>query len=78
MNLTACNLAQKLVCLEDIEGGKFVVVYASVESATDNRFLQSLNKNYTFSSSLVACVVDERAMRASCNEKRETARDLIR
>ena len=76
MNLTACNLAQKLVCLEGIEGGKFAIVYASVESATDNRFLQSL-KNYTFSSSLVACVVDERAMQASCNEKRETARDLI-
>ena len=35
-NFTACNLAQKLVCLEDIEGGKFVVVYASEESATDN------------------------------------------
>ena len=59
MTLTACNLAQKLVCLEDIEGGKFVVVYASVESAIDNRFLQSLKKNTTFSSSLVACVVDD-------------------
>ena len=50
-NFTACNLAQKLVCLEDIEGGKFVVVYASAESATDKRFLQSLKKNTTFSSS---------------------------
>ena len=29
------------------------------ESATDKRFLQSLKKNTTFSSSLVACVVDE-------------------
>ena len=38
-NFTSCNLAQKLVCLEDIEGGKFVVVYASAESATDKRFL---------------------------------------
>ena len=54
MNLTACNLAQKLVCLEDVEGGKFVVVYASVDSVTDKRFLQSLKKNYTFSSGLVA------------------------
>ena len=34
MNLTACNLAQKLDCLQDIEGGKFEVVYASAESAT--------------------------------------------
>ena len=59
MNLTACNLAQKLDSLQDIEGGKFDVVYASAESATDKRFLQSLKKNTTFSSSLVACVVDE-------------------
>ena len=51
-NLTACNLAQKLLCL-DIEGGKFDVVYASAESATDKRFLQSLKKSTTFSSSLV-------------------------
>ena len=59
MNLTACNLAQKLDSLQDIEGGKFDVVHASAESATDKRFLQSLKKNTTFSSSLVACVVDE-------------------
>ena len=51
-NLTACNLAQKLLCL-DIEGFKFDVVYAPAESATDKRFLQSLKKNTTFSSSLV-------------------------
>ena len=60
MNVTACNLAQKeLNTLQDIEGGKFEVVYASAESATDKRFLQSLNKITTFNSSLVACVVDE-------------------
>ena len=40
MNLTACNLAQKLACLEDIEGNKFLVVCASAESVTDKRFLQ--------------------------------------
>ena len=51
-NLTACNLAEKLLCL-DIERGKFDVVYASAESATDKRFLQSLKKSTTFSSSLV-------------------------
>ena len=34
MNLTACNLAQKLDSLQDIEGGKFEVVYASAGSAT--------------------------------------------
>ena len=60
MNLTACNLAQTLDSLQDIEGGKFdEIVYASAESATDKRFLQSLNKITTFNSSLVACVVDE-------------------
>ena len=36
MNLTICNLAQKLVSFEHIiEGGKFDIVYASAESATD-------------------------------------------
>ena len=44
-DFTACNLAQKLVCLEDIVWGKLVVVYASAKSATDKRFLQSLKKN---------------------------------
>ena len=54
------RVAQKPVCLEDIERGKFVVVaFASAKSATDNRFLRSLKKRTTFSSSLVACVVDE-------------------
>ena len=34
-NFTAFNLAQKLVCLDDIEGGRFVIVYSSAENATD-------------------------------------------
>ena len=38
MNLTAWYLAKKLVCLEDIEGGKFDVICASAESATDKPF----------------------------------------
>ena len=54
MNLTACNLAQKLV---SFEVGKFDVVYASTESATDKRFLPS-----SPSSSLVACVVESHAV----------------
>lgn len=41
MNLAACNLAEKLDSLEDIEEGKFDVVYAPAESAIDKRFLQS-------------------------------------
>ena len=59
MNLSTCNLAQKIVCSEDIQGGKFVVVYVSAESATDNRFLQPLKKYTTFCSSLLASVVDD-------------------
>ena len=35
MNLTVYNLAQKLVCLEGITGGKFDVVFRLVESAVD-------------------------------------------
>ena len=52
-NFTACNLAQKLICLEDvdIEGDKFVVCFASAESAIDKRFLQSLKKATRFSRS---------------------------
>ena len=46
MNFTAWYLAQKLVCLEDTEGGKFDVVCASAETVTDEQFLQSL-KNTT-------------------------------
>ena len=58
MNLMARNLAQKLDSLQDIERGTFEVVYASAESATDKRFLQSLKKSTTFNSSFVACVMD--------------------
>ena len=47
MNLTTWYLAQKLACLEDIEGGKFDVVCVSAENATDKQFLQSLKKNTT-------------------------------
>ena len=35
MNLNACNLARKLVCLEDIEECKFDVICVSPESTTD-------------------------------------------
>ena len=35
MNLAARYLTQKLVCLEDIKRGKFDIVCASAESATD-------------------------------------------
>ena len=59
MHLTACNLAEMPVSSGDIEGGKFDVVHASMESATDKQLLQLPKKNTIFSSCLVACVVDE-------------------
>ena len=58
MNLTAWYLAKKLVCLEDIEGGKFDVICASAESATDKPFYNHWRRTL-LSSSLVACVVEE-------------------
>ncbi len=59
LNLSGCNLSEKLDCLEDIEGGQFNIVYASAESAIDTRFLQMLKKDSVFTRGLVACVVDE-------------------
>ena len=59
LNLSACNLTEKLDNLQDIEEGKYDVVYASAASATDKRFLRSLKKDSVFSKSLVALVVDE-------------------
>lgn len=59
LNLSGCNLTEKLDKLEDIEDIKFDIVYASAESAIDKRFLQSLKKDSVFSRCLVACVVDE-------------------
>ena len=44
MNLTTCNLAQKLVCLGEIRRGKFDIVCALAESPKDKIFLQSLMK----------------------------------
>lgn len=59
LNLSGCSLTEKLDHLEDIEGGKFNIVYASTESAIDSRFLQMLKKDSVFTRGLVACVVDE-------------------
>ena len=53
MNLTTWYLAQKLVCLEDLQGANLMLC-ASAESATDKRFLQSLKENTT-ENILVAC-----------------------
>ena len=48
MGLSACNLAENLDKLQDIEAGKFNIVYASAESAIDRGFLASLKKDSLF------------------------------
>ena len=60
MGMTACDLTEKLDCLDDIHQGKFNIVYASAEAAMDKRFLNSLiAKDSLFNESLAACIVDE-------------------
>jgi len=59
LNLSGCNLTEKLDHLEDIEGGKFNIAYTSAESAIDSSFLQMLKKGSVFTRGLLACVVDE-------------------
>ena len=60
MGMTACDLNEKLDCLEEIHQGKYHIVYASAEAAMDKRFLDSLKlKDSLFNENLVACIVDE-------------------
>ena len=59
IGLSACNLTESLDKLQDIEAGKFNIVYTSAESVIDRRFLASLKKDSLFIRSLAACVVDE-------------------
>ena len=58
MGKTACDLNEKLDCLDDIHKGKFHIVYAPVEAAMDKRFHNSLKaKDSLFSENLAACIV---------------------
>jgi len=60
IGLTACDLNGKLNCLEDIHQGKFNVIYASAEAATDKRFLEALKtKDSLFNENLAVRIVDE-------------------
>ena len=60
MGISACNLSEKLQCLEEIHSGKFNIVYASAEAAMDKHFVESLkSKDSSFNSNLAACIVDE-------------------
>ena len=56
MGMTACDLTEKLDCLDDIHQGKFNIVYASAEAAMDKRFLNSLIAK-DFNESLATCIV---------------------
>ena len=46
LNLSGCNLTEKLDHLEDIEGSKFNIVYASAESAINSRFFTNARKRF--------------------------------
>ena len=60
MGMTACDLNEKLNCLEEIRQGKFNVIYASAEAARDKRFLEALKtKDSLFNENLAGCIVDE-------------------
>ena len=60
MGMTACDLSEKLGCLEEIHQGKYNIVYSSAEAAMDKRFVNSLKlKDSFFNANLAACIVDE-------------------
>lgn len=59
LGITACSLVEHIDNLEDLLSGKYSIVYASAECATDKRFLSHLKKDSFFKSNLLACVVDE-------------------
>ena len=56
MVMTACDLIEKLNCLDDIHQEK-LNVYASAEAAMDKQFLDALKAKRSL---LYACFVDER------------------
>lgn len=61
MNLSACNLAEKLERLDDVEIGKFEIVCASMPSVRNRSFSVNylLQKDSVFGGCLLACVVDK-------------------
>lgn len=60
MGMTACDLNEKLNCLDDIHQGQFNIIYASAEAAMDKRFLDALkSKDSLFNENLAAFIVDE-------------------
>jgi len=59
MDVSACNLTEKLEHLHEVEAGRYEIVYASAESATDKRFLDVLKRDSCFTRNLMACIVDE-------------------
>ena len=60
MGMTACDVQEKLNCLDDIHQGKFNIIYAWAEAAMDKHFLKVLKaKDLLFNENMAACIVDE-------------------
>ncbi|KXJ11326.1 hypothetical protein AC249_AIPGENE23185 [Exaiptasia diaphana] len=60
LGITASSLPE--ASTEDINQGKYQIIYSSAEHATDQKFLQSTLKTGPFHDSMVALVVDEAHM----------------
>ena len=60
MGMMACDVNEKLNCLNEIHQGKFNIIYTSAEATMENRFLDSLkSKDSLFDENMAACIVDE-------------------
>lgn len=60
MEMTACDLNEKLNSLDDIHQGKFNIIYTSAEATMDTPFLNTLkSKDFLFNENTAACIVDK-------------------
>lgn len=57
MEMTACDLNEKLNSLDDIHQGKFNIIYTSAEATMDMPFLNTLkSKDFLFNENTAACI----------------------
>ena len=60
MEMTACDLNEKLNSLDDIHQGKCNIIYTSAEATMDTPFLNTLkSKDFLFNENTAACIVDK-------------------
>ena len=60
MGMTACDLNEKLDCLEETQWGKYNVVYAAAEATMDRKLTNSPKpEDFLFNTNLAVCIVDE-------------------